>query len=320
MNRKRTRITILAQVSALLLAAVFVNCAPGFYGEARLFEYPTPLVPVEPARATIVPISQKFSMAVFNFIDQTGRAGAVTEGLPDALSTALFQSNRFAIHDRGQLRHDDYGQLISMWQKYQKHQGKDVIGEKSAEKGKEPLGGIPHSLQALQQEFNAILQSVDTVLIGAITEIDNSVITLDYRVVNSWSRVVLYAGQHRINYSRTGKTVDFDREDLRRMVKLVVNAFPNPNALRTGQVLVQDGRTLTVNLGVKDKITVGMNALILAPGEQILRTPSGQKVRDVMYLAEAYVAAVYDNSCKMRVFRADSKHPDYRVGDFVKFK
>jgi curli biogenesis system outer membrane secretion channel CsgG len=317
---KRTKKVLAFQVVAVLLAAAFVHCAPGFYGEARLFEYPTPLVPVEPARATIVPISQKFSMAVFNFIDQTGKAGPVTEGLPDALSTALFQSNRFALYDRGQLRHDDFGQLLASWQKYQKHMGKDIIGEKSAEKGKEPLSSVPFHIGALEREFNQILASVDTVFIGALTEIQGSVITLDYRVINSWSNVVLYAGQHRIGYGMSGREVDFNREDLRRLVKLVVNAFPDPVALRTGQVLVQDGRTLTVDLGKKDKILVGMNALILAPGEQILKTPGGEKVRDVMYLAEAYVAAVYGNSCKMRVFRADDKHPDYRVGDFVKFK
>jgi curli biogenesis system outer membrane secretion channel CsgG len=311
-NRKK--LFVVFQASLLVLSAALLNCAPGFYGEARLFEYPPPLVPVEPARATVVPISQKMSMAVFNFIDQTGHSGPITEGLPDALSTMLFQSNRFSLYDRGQLRHDDFGQLLASWQKHQKHK---VIGKSDVT----PLASRPFDLTALAGEFNAIVTNVDTVVIGAITEIQSSVVTLDYRVVNAWSKTVLYGGQHRIGYSMSGREVDFNREDLRRLVKAVVNAFPNPKALRTGQVLVQDGKVLTVNLGRRDKILPGLNALIIAPGEQVLKTPSGEKIHDVMYLAEGYVKAVYENSCKMVVIPTDPNiYRDVRVGDYVKFK
>lgn len=319
--RIRTSKTLRAILSSLILAAAGLGataCAPGFYGEARLLEYPPPLVPIQPARATIIPYSQKFSLALFNFIDQTGKAGQVTEALPDALSTLFFQSDRFSVYDRGQLRHDDFGQLIANWQKHQKHEGK-VLKDNDGNLLFEPPSQ-PYDLGALKAEFDEILRRTDTVLLGAVTEIQDSMLSMDYRIINSQSRVVLYAAEQKIRYTQTGKMIEFNREDLKRLVRMVMNAFPDPKVVRTGEVLVQDGPILTVNLGRKDKIVAGLNALILAPGEQVLKTPKGAEIRNVMYLAEAYVVAVYENSCKLVVFHADGQTPDYKVGDNVKFK
>jgi hypothetical protein len=294
-------------------------CASGFYGEARLLEFPPPLVPIQPARATIIPHSQDFSLAILNFVDQTGKAGQITEALPDALSTLYFASGRFSVYDRGQLRHDDFGQLLSRWQKHQKHEPSQTLPAKD--------GGLvldrtnqPFDLGALREDLQTILRRTDSIFLGAVTEIQDSMLSLDYRLINSQSNTVLYAGDQKIRFTRTGSQIEFNRDDLKRMVRLVINALPDPSALRIAQVLVQDGPILTINLGKKDKIVPGLNALLLAPGDQIIKTPTGSEIRNVMYLAEAYVVAVYDESCKLVVFHADEQTPDYKVGDFVRFK
>ena len=298
-------------VIGLALSLGASACAPGFYGEARMLEFPPPLVPIVPARATIIPYSQAMSLALFNFVDQTGKAGQITEALPDALSTLIYQSARFAVRDRGQLRHDDFGQLAAAWQKHQKH-------DDSIRKQEGDLRANRAQAQSfLQNEFGSILATTDAIFIGAVTEIKEGLLSVDYRVINSQSRVVLYAASQKIHFTRSGAQIEFERDDLKRLVRMVLNAFPDPKNLRIGQVLVQDGSILTIDLGTKDKIMVGLNALVLAPGEQVLKTPKGEEVRNVMYLGEAYVVAVYENSCKLVVFHHDD---DYRVGDNIKFK
>jgi hypothetical protein len=302
-------------VIGLALSLGASACAPGFYGEARMLEFPPPLVPIVPARATIIPYSQAMSLALFNFVDQTGKAGQITEALPDALSTLVYQSGRFAVRDRGQLRHDDYGQLAAAWQKHQKHD--DTIRKDEVATVSDFRANRAQAQNFLKNEFNSILATSDAIFIGAVTEITEGLLSVDYRVINSQSRVVLYAASQKIRFTRTGAQIEFERDDLKRLVRMVLNAFPDPKNLRIGQVLVQDGRILTVNLGRKDKIMVGLNALVLAPGEQVLKTAKGEEVRNVMYLGEAYVVAVYENSCKLVVFHHDE---DYRVGDNIKFK
>ena len=322
-----TRRALLALALVVMLGSLGTSCKDKFYGEARLIEYPCPLLPITPARRTIIPHSQSFSLAMFNFIDQTGKAGQIAESLPDALCTLFFQSGRFAVYDRGQLRHDDYQQLMAQWQKHQKHEPSSI-----AKEWKDKQGGFllefsnrEVGLGPLMAEFYAIMRSVDTILVGAVTEIDHSELSVDYRLINANSRVVLYAGAQRLRFTRTGKQIDFQREGLKRIVRMVMNALPDPKALRIGEIMIQDGRILTVNLGRKEKIVPGLSALILAPDEQILKTSKGEDVRNVMYLAEAYVVAVYENSCKLRIFNPpESDDPktthDCRVGDFVKFK
>ncbi len=89
-----TRRALLALALVVMLGSLGTSCKDKFYGEARLIEYPCPLLPITPARRTIIPHSQSFSLAMFNFIDQTGKAGSYGTAWQTGFPAHFFRRDR----------------------------------------------------------------------------------------------------------------------------------------------------------------------------------------------------------------------------------
>ena len=283
----------LIAVSVLLLGGCAIPKAP------RLTVYPPPMLPIVPARETIVPTSQFMKLAVLNVIDQTGKAGTAVEPLADELTTELHKTARFEVYDRGQTRNYDFAQVIDRCQK-------ESGGCKGEEKDSDRSIRTAHHLK----EYKTILADADAVVVTAITAIQPAKIEIDWRLVNAHSFTVMVAGTAVIPLDTTAGALRFDRLALERVAIDLRGGLPKPTG-KHGKVLVQDGAVLTLSLGRKDGVIPGLSIFVIAPvaGDNAL-------VVDESYLAQAYVVSVYDNTSQVVVFKGN----DYRVGDDVRFK
>jgi curli biogenesis system outer membrane secretion channel CsgG len=310
-TRQKTAVCVFAFLAAAVLVAACAELqAP------KPAEYPRAFLPIPPARVTIVPISQFMRVAALNFIDQTGAARQLTETLADMLSTELHKTGRFEVYDRGQLRMFDFAQVVDQCQKT----GKGACGSVETAREKVVVGESgsvrEYDLRTKYtlESMNQILGSTDAVLICAITSISGGRVSFDYRLVNSHSFTTMVSGVGSVSFEASGGAMRVARDDMVKIADAIKDALPTPMAGKLGKVTVQDGTVLTISLGRKDRILAGMNVFVVAPGRG--QYQAADKLVDEMYLAQAYVVSVYDNTSQVVVFQGN----DFRVGDDVRFK
>lgn len=296
---------------AFLGAALLLVACSAPLGTPNLEVFPPPYVPITAARTTIVPSSQFMKVAVFNFVDQTGKGGSMVESLADMLATELHRSGRFEIYDRGELRHYDYGQMVDLCQKMGGECAKEVTPDQASS-----AGNVQLSLQYLQRSYGDIMNGTDAVLTCAITSISEGRAKFDCRLVNSRSMTVMTAGSFSVSFQTTGAGLDIDRGGVSRAADEIQGALPKPSTGKLGKVLVQDGPVLTISMGRKDGIISGMNVFVIGPGRVLAGQDGSSTTVDEVYLAQAYVVSVYDNTSQVVVFLGN----DFRVGDSVRFK
>jgi curli biogenesis system outer membrane secretion channel CsgG len=296
---------------AFLGAAFLCVACSAPLGTPNLEVFPPPYVPITPARTTIVPSSQFMKVAVFNFVDQTGKGDALVESLADMLATELHRSGRFEIYDRGELRHYDYGQMVDQCQKMGGDCAKEVTPDEAS-----AGGNMQESLAYLANAYNQIMQDTDAVLTCAITSISEGRAKFDCRLINARSKTVMTAGTFSASYSSGGASLDIERGGIARTADEIQDALPKPSTGKLGKVLVQDGPVLTISMGRKDGIIAGMNVFVIGPGRVLAGQDGAATTVDEVYLAQAYVVSVYDNTSQVVVFLGN----DFRVGDSVRFK
>jgi hypothetical protein len=239
-----------------------------------------PLLMPEMPVGTITPVSTKFRIAIFNFVDQTEMAGPLNEAVPDALGTMLFKSRRFDIMDRNQLRHMVVGDYADFYKR---------IRKKAA---------------------------VDAVLQGSITGIENTSATIEIKLVNLQSGTVMYATTAKIDFE-PGTKLRIDRGDIKELTKTIVSAFPNPRDLKRGQVISRDDVVVNINMGKLDKVMPGMTAFVVSYGDRVVDPKSGQLLGQEVYLGEIYILSVFDRVAKGIIYRG---HNNIRVNNYLMFK
>ena len=133
----------------------------------------------------------KMRFAVFNFIDQTHAAGELVKILPDMLTTELFNTGRFEIYDRGQLR--------------------DRSGEE-----------IEKLMAKMKSRW-----SVDSFVHGSITGLspDRKKLSVDIRIISSRGDLVVFAKSFQISYEGRLNLVA-SRGDIVKIAKTIWEAFP----------------------------------------------------------------------------------------------
>jgi curli biogenesis system outer membrane secretion channel CsgG len=309
-----------AALALVLAAALGVSgCPQKDIPAPKIIDFPDPHLPIQPARSTITPKSQFMRVAVLNFVDQTGKAGAAVEPLADMLSTELHKSGRFEVYDRGHLRYFDATQVIDQCQKSRK--GCVSWMTQPAEKGKTEQASAVAGVDQFRAKFtadayNAILNGTDAVLLGAVTAVSEKRMDFDFRLVNSFSFTTMVSGTGSVSYESSGAVLRLGRDEVVKTAADIRAALPTPSAGKIGKVTVQDGRVLTVSLGRKDGIIQGMNVFVVMPGRAMYTQAGTPVLVDELYLAQAYVVSVYENSSQVVVFDGS----DYRVGDDVRFK
>lgn len=243
-----------------------------------------PTLPRAQPRRGIVPRSSKMKIAVFNFLDQTGSAGKLVETLPDMLSTELFGTQRFEVKERAEVRSVD--------------------------------------AQEMKKICDAFKDQVDALIVGSITRfsVEDKAMTLDVRAYNAPNGTVMFAGHFDVHYSGV-LDVKAERKDMSKIAEAVYEAFPVLGGINV-RVAGVSGPIVTINLGEKDGVKVGLGALVIARGDTLLDPVTKEDLGDVIYVGEMYIIEVGPKSCKGLVVqdRETRRDPVVRLNDSIRFK
>lgn len=256
---------------AVLMAGLILGCAT----------MPPTLAPAPPRRG-IQPRSYKMKVAVFNFVDQTGSAGKLIQTIPDILATELYNTGRFELKERAELREID-----------------------------------PAQIQKVQEQYKV---QVDTFLVGSITQfsVDDKIMTLDVRAINAFNGTVMYAGGHEVRYTGVLE-VKVNRDDIRAIAEDIYTAFPELGGPDT-RIISMSGDSININLGQKDGAKVGMACLVIASGDTISDPGSGEALASDIYVGEAYVVEVGEKVSKAIVVDNPTAKPRPFLNDRIRFK
>ena len=102
---------MLSRLAVPLLALAMAGCLSYVVVPEPIPQGPV-FIPPSSGRKALKPApkSYRFRVAVQDFIDQTNSAGDLVRTIPDILTTNLFDTRRYDIYDRGQLRDKSSGQ------------------------------------------------------------------------------------------------------------------------------------------------------------------------------------------------------------------
>lgn len=260
-----TRRTVLILTLAALVGGLLA--VPGACGSTRyvLDSVEEPLLPISDfvfTRRPYQPYSLKTRLAVINFVDQTNAAGQLVKTIPDVLTTGLYETQRFDILDRGQLR------------------------EKSVNDLREEAGKLP----------------VDGLLQGAITQIqpDEHTIICDIRVTNRLTEQVVYAKSYPIRYKGSLDVV-LDRSDINKLSVEIAGQFPTMSEREEARVMEISSDLVTISAGSDKGIRAGMAALVVAPGDLKRDPASGEVLSSRAYVGLVMVISVNERSSRARI-------------------
>jgi len=256
---------------------------------------PPPSIAPKMPRRSIIPRSYRMKLAVFNLQDPTRSGGKLSERVAEALHVALFETERFELMQRAELRGID-----------------------------------PGDTRRIQEEYRYLL---DGLVVGSITHFNTAqkTMTLNINVMNPLGNTVAAKSFDSIRYTGT-INVNVSREDIERIAEWIDRKFPK---LDSGQVLSRSSRRqVTLNLGSQDGVQIGMGVLLAARGDDIKDPATGDLLGSNIYVGEAYVVAVDAATCEAtlentyerkkasngRLVMMEGPLPAVRVGDNVVFK
>ena len=249
---------LIPTLAVLLLAAGCTN----IYKTDRIEEPMLPVSTFELPRKEFLPTSLKFRLAVINMVDQTGSAGNLVKTIPDVLTTGLFDTARFDLLDRGQLR----------------------------EKRENDLD------QALET------MKPDGLLQGAITQIrpSDKVIICDIRVINRKTHAVMYAKSAEMRFTGSLE-VQMNRDDINRLSQEIADSFPKMDERQPVKILDISSDTVTISVGTDRGIKSGMAALVYSGGDLTRDLDTSEVLSSVTYLAQVNVTSVLDRMSKATI-------------------
>ena len=236
-------------------------------------------------RRPFQPRSLKFRLGVLNLIDQTGSGGVLVNTIADVLTTGLYETRRFDLLDRGQLRSRGASQ-----------------------------GDVEKTIAEL---------GPDGLLQGAITQIrtDDKIIVLDIRVTNRFTNAVIYANSAELRY--TGAIdIQLDRRDVSTLSRQIADAFPKADEREPIKIAKIDGEIVTLTGGIDRDVKVGMSALVQAQMDLTRDPDTGDVLQSHTFIGQLSVFSVEDRVSKARIHPdpTTTLMPEVRVGDAVLFK
>jgi len=265
----------------LLLAVGVLGCSPKYVVvNDPVVDTPVLVPPTPPRRALRPPPSSyKFRIAVLDFTDQTNSAGDLVRTIPDILTTKLFESKRYDIFDRGQLRNK--------------------------------------SSREVEQEIRVLRDDhkIDGMLVGSITRFSpqDHKMSIDVRLINVYSEAVMYASRLEVNYRGT-LDVEVDGADIGKLAQGVRDAIPDKDAITGARIQSVSSGEVVITAGEDKNIRKGMAALIYATGDTIADPTTGEQLSDRAIIAEVYITAVEPRMCRAQISRP-VKRSNARGGD-----
>jgi hypothetical protein len=113
------RVRLLSRVGAVAMVTAVVGC--------QEIQAPPSLAPQMPRRG-ITPRSYKLKLAVFNLQDPTASGGRLTESVAESLHVALFETSRFELMQRAEVRGVDPGDTERIKRDYRQRLDALVVG------------------------------------------------------------------------------------------------------------------------------------------------------------------------------------------------
>jgi len=260
----------------MLMTMVCFSCVPA--GQNIVSHYPDmpPLSKIMKVDSTFTPKSQRYKIAVLTFIDQTEKAGLVTDPIADILTTELFKNNRFDLYDRSDLTQ----KTITITDT---HHEKEVEpdGEISSEKKTRKVETRGDSSDLTSMQYRNVEKLVDGILIGYITSYEagkkEGKFEFDYRIVNASAPKNMAQVKKLIGFSGTGtvnfvtdpehQSVTFNREDVKVIAETIRKGFAgkykelsDSNEIR---IVDQEGYKITINAGSNQNIGQGFAGYVV---------------------------------------------------------
>jgi hypothetical protein len=290
-----------------------------------------PLLRPHGKRRSIAVTSQKFTLAVPDCIDATGRAEDLKTPLADMLYTALFATERFSLYDRSRLVNLD-PEWLKKWASRGGSDGMSPGASAEPQTSVDELIDYFDTYKTSQIEnLDAIEKNVDGLLFVYITAIERhdeaGTIDVDYRIVSpDESQTVLFARDRQITFEASNQDeVRFNRADVGAIANQIFEVFPNPVKFRDAQIIAVDGDLVTVDEGANRMLVPGMRGYVVSY-EDTGYTRHGEKAQDREYLAQFQILHVYERTSRARILPAQDrfgsrmKSFDVRVGDAIILK
>ncbi len=282
-------------VGPLLGAALWIAATPGCKTQVgRVYEAESagmpPLAQTALPPSYLTPLSQRFRVAVLSFIDQTDRAELVTEPLADVLTTALFETSRFNLYDRRDLKTSEAEAREAERDRQRE--------EPPAEEAVAPRGEDERNrTQDPLTQYDWIKGAVDGILQGYVTAIETrrggGSVEADYRIVNPDTGLVVFSDSGRVRFKSNpaGSSVSIVREDVEQIARSIARSFVDLDALASQPVRVTDVQLaereaqITLNVGAdENNIKQGFAGFVVEEDE---------RTQVIRYLAKFVIVNVF---------------------------
>ena len=177
MKATQVRFSLVSLVTLVTVSAV--GCS--------MVNPPPSLEPAMPRRG-ITPRSYKLKLAVLNLLDPTGSGGRLSESVSEMLHVALFETDRFELMQRAEVRGTDSGDIDAIRKQYQTR--------------------------------------LDALVVGSITHFNpaDKTMALNVNVMNAYG-MTMAAKSFTVRYTGT-INVDADREDIKKTAEWIEREFP----------------------------------------------------------------------------------------------
>jgi hypothetical protein len=222
--------------------------------------------------------SQYFRIAVLPCIDMTGNSDNLKNSLADIFYTALFETKRFSLLDRGEIKKMEEITILdivkssSVKDTLNSNYDARIIDQMTLSKQTYDKAMI-ELLDRLQCMSDGILQIYIT-SDKKSTDGTISKVGIDYRIVGTYCQrnqnekkdpKVLFAGSKDISYSfdKNTSSLTFNREDINDVAELIRNKFPNPDLQEELKVINKRGTIISVNAGKNHNIIEGMRGYVI---------------------------------------------------------
>jgi curli biogenesis system outer membrane secretion channel CsgG len=317
----------LSRVALLLLMAT--GCQPK-RPNIRPVPPPAPQAPIKPPLpGYITPKTQKMTLGVMPFLDQTKRSEVAQLELADILTTELFRTGRFELVDRQQYK-EDVKRTSSTTTRISPG-GPDGQAKTTSTTSTDTGGwSCSDSCKAYDiLDINNYVKNVtggsgqqpmiDALLLGYVTGVDargsGGSIHVDFRLVSfanqkltgrlgDTDNLILYAGSAELEFTGTlpGGPVEIRREGdkgVTGIARQIANVFPPALVPSTVSVLSQVDPlqgTFALSAGLKSNIRLGLEGYIVEK-----ETQAGM----LKYIAAFSVIAVFPDTAVVAVYYPD---------------
>jgi len=265
--------------------------------------------------------SQYFKIAIPPCVDMTGKAEYLKNSLSDIFYTALFETKRFSLMDRMEIKkiiEVDLTGLINDTAKINKQ-----IIDKNLQIYDESSTKAESIIKILKNISDGILQIYIT-SDEKKPKSDTGKVWIDYRIVRTSGSdnepIVLFAGSKEIsyNYNATTSSLSFNRKHINEIANEIKEKFPNPDIQENLRITNKRGNVITVNAGKNDNIITGMLGFVVSVNQDLY----GNNI--VSYRAEFQVTEVFSDTFNAILIEKDEEDkaiiPTIRVDEQIKMK